>query len=85
MTVPNGDEREIDTVTQRAALATYLLLRGWQPKTQQIAERFGMSNKGAWDLMCRISDVIPVTQDTNDRWCMVSDEEQRHRHYVCTC
>lgn len=85
MTVPNGDEREIDTVTQRAALATYLLLQGWQPKTRQVAEKFGMSDGGAWNLMCRLSDVLPIAQDDEDRWHVTENGEQHHRHYVCTC
>jgi hypothetical protein len=79
-----ADDREIDTVTQRAAYVGFNMALGWTPKTREVAERFNMSDGGAWDLMSHVSNILPIAQDYDGRWCVTEDSQRRHRHYVCT-
>ncbi len=83
----NGDEREIDTATLRAAAVTYRLMLGWTPKTIEVAEYCGIGIAGAWALLVRISDVVPIYQDREfeNRWRLPGEGEVRgKRHYVIT-
>ena len=80
----NGDEREIDTVTLRVAVVVYQLVRGWTPTTRQIADMCSLSNVGAWLMMSRMSDVVPVYLDDDGTWRMAADATAppAKRHYV---
>ena len=79
----NGDEREIDTATLRVALVVYKLDRGWTPTTRQVAELCNISREGAWMLLCRMSDVVPVGQDEDGQWFMQTEGVRSpKRHYV---
>jgi hypothetical protein len=86
MTVPNGDEREIDTVTLRVALITWRLVGGWTPTTREVATYCSMRENSAWDLLSRMTDVLPLFLDREDgRWRLVEKDDQTpRRHYVAS-
>lgn len=86
---PNGDTPEVDdddsieTITMRAAFLGFYMALGWTPKTREIAERFGMSDGGAWDLVTHASGIIPIQQDEELRWVVVWGVNVKRPHYVC--
>ena len=59
---------EPDTITERAALVTWHLVHGESMQTKDVAELTGLSINGAYRLMIRLSRVIPIYQDQDDRW-----------------
>jgi hypothetical protein len=48
--------------TERTALVVAALWERQQLSTREAAELCGISRQGAFDLMCRISRVLPVVQ-----------------------
>lgn len=54
---------EIATATMRTALVVWRMALGWQPTTDDIARKFGMSRQGAGELMKRISGIVPICAD----------------------
>ncbi len=82
----NGDEREIDTVTLRVALVVHRLDLGWRPKTIEVATLCNISREGAWMLLNRMSDIVPVYLDEEDgRWGMLGEGvKPGKRHYVAS-
>jgi hypothetical protein len=57
------DNPEEMTVTERAALAGWLLARGKQLTTQEAADTLGLTYIGAYRLLQRLSRVLPVRFD----------------------
>jgi hypothetical protein len=85
MTVPNGDEREIDTATLRVAIVTWKIFSGWTPTTRDVAELCSMADNGAWAMLVRMSDVLPIYLDREDfRWRLTDGVERQPCHYVVT-
>lgn len=83
----NGDDREIDTVTLRVAAVVYRLTQGWMPTTREVAEYCGMGDAGAWAMLVRMSDIVPVycDKDLGHRWSLSSEGAVKVvRHYVIT-
>jgi hypothetical protein len=56
------------TAQERAALVAWRLATGGQMTTQEIAERTGLSMRGARWLMDRLSRVVPIRQNEENRW-----------------
>ena len=58
------EEYDMDIATVRAAFVVWrMLVQSWQPTTAEVAQKFGMTRQGAYALLCKISDVVPITQD----------------------
>ena len=57
------------TPSERAAVLTRLLMLGWKPTTDEVAEKFGVAGVSAWRILSRLSRVMPVVQ-VGDRWVM---------------
>lgn len=51
---------EPTTPTERTALIVLALAAGKRLTTRQVAEMCGISQHGAWALLCRISAVAPL-------------------------
>lgn len=73
MTTRNG---EIDTPTLRAALVSIRMLTDappWEPTTEEVAAFLGMEHSGAFRLMARLSRVLRLYQDEDEkRWRRVN-------------
>lgn len=84
MTVPNGDEREIDTATLRVAIVTWKILCGWTPTTREVAELCSFEHNSAWTMLSNMSEVLPIYLDMDDlRWRIADGAElPRKRHHV---
>ncbi len=68
MTTRNG---EIDTPTLRAALVAVRVMTErppWQPTTAEVAAFLGMEHSAAFRLMARLSRVLRLYQDDENRW-----------------
>ena len=59
---------EPDTITERAALVVWHLAHGECMQTRDVVAITGLTRQGAWDLMQRLSRVIPIYQDERDVW-----------------
>jgi len=79
----NGNGREIDTITQRAAYVGFQMARGWTPTTREVAEKFNMSDGGAWDLMTHVSYILPIAQNRTFQWIVMEEVQRVRIHYVC--
>lgn len=58
---------EPEVTTERVALVVHRLAHGEAATTQEIAEWTGLTRFGAWDMLSRISRVLPITI-INKRW-----------------
>ena len=80
MTTGNGDNPErqggqmaefcdddLDTISVRAAYVGYHMALGWEPTTEEVAQKFGISHAGAHMLMERVSRSIPILKDRRTR------------------
>ena len=58
------------TSSERVALVVWRLASNRQAglTTRQISDMCGISMQGAFDLMCRVSRVLPVAQDEERIW-----------------
>lgn len=68
--------------TERAALITWKMLLGAHPTTPEVAQIAGISRVGAWELMDRLSRVLPLFQERNGRrveWRILSDSTYQNR------
>lgn len=57
-----------DTITERAALVVWHLAHGESMQTRDVANMTGLTRQGAWDLMQRLSRVIPIYLAEGDIW-----------------
>lgn len=57
-----------ETPSERVALVAWYMAFGMALSTKEIAKITGLTGKGAWSLMCRISRVLPVYKDDQDIW-----------------
>lgn len=55
------------TPTERIAVVVWRLAAGYRPTTAEIAVSAGISRSGAWEMMSRLSRVLPVCQVRNGR------------------
>ena len=62
---------EPESVTERAALVTWLLVHGAALTTNEVAARTGLSVRGAHFLCDKISTVLPVVL-VDGRWQLAS-------------
>lgn len=61
-----GDEL---TPQQRAARATRLFYQGRRFTTSEMADEVGLTQNGAWRMLCNISREVPISDETPDqRW-----------------
>lgn len=67
----SDDESEVMMVTrERAAYVAFWLAEGREFTTRQVAERTGLTVRGALYLLRAISRVIPIYEE-NGIWCKV--------------
>jgi len=50
------------TGQERAALALWLLIQS-PMSTRQIAERCGITKSGAWQMLCKLARVVPLSYE----------------------
>ena len=60
--------------TERTAIVVWLLAKGRTFRTAEIADLTGVGRSGAYDLMARISRVLPVTL-VDDTWQVIKIED----------
>ena len=49
---------------QKAAKLVYLMVvEGWNPTTNEIAETFAMCGSSAYQMICRVSGVVPIYRE----------------------
>ena len=53
--------------TERVAVTVWLLSQGWQLSTKDIASLVGITSQGAYQMMDRVSRVVPVVLDAG-KW-----------------
>lgn len=53
--------------TERVAIVAWKLAAGASPTTSEIAAMVGISRSGAWEMMSRLSRVLPIHQVRNGR------------------
>jgi hypothetical protein len=58
---------------QRAALVAWHLAHGEGLRTAEVAKVIGLTRRGAFEMLCVLSAVLPIYQDDCDvwRWCEV--------------
>lgn len=54
--------------TQRVAFITFSIMAGQTYTSASIADLFGISRQSAWEMMCKLSGVLPVYQDEAFIW-----------------
>jgi hypothetical protein len=59
-----------EVASERVAVIVYLLGKGHRFRTADIAEYCGVTRRGAYAMMARISRVVPLAQ-ANDEWFFV--------------
>lgn len=52
-----------DTPTERAACAGWLLQAGYRVESHELAPQLGMTTRGAYRLLMRLSRVLPITRE----------------------
>jgi len=64
--------------TERVAIVVRLLFREGQALTSaEIAIRVGLTRRGAWRMMTKLSRVLPIYQDDRDRrWRALLDPDR---------
>ncbi len=60
--------------TERTAVVVWLLAKGRTFRTAEIADLTGVTRSGAYDIMARISRVLPVTM-VDDVWMAIVHQE----------
>ena len=60
------------TAQEKAALVAWHLAHGECLQTRDIARLTGLSMTGAWQMMQRLSRVIPIYQDDRGIWVVCS-------------
>ena len=61
--------------TERTAIIVFFLVEGRTFRTAEVASLVGVSRQGAYDLMARISRVLPLALD-DGTWRFVRIEER---------
>lgn len=60
-----------DTATERAALVTWWLAGGLMLSSADAGLLLGLTQDGAYRLLCRLSRVLPIYQDGNGYWTVL--------------
>lgn len=60
--------------TERTAIVVWLLAKGRTFRTAEIADLTGVTRSGAYDIMARISRVLPILLD-GDTWRAITYDE----------
>lgn len=63
------------TPVERHIYITYLLTRGAALTTADIAERTGISRRGAQMLANRLSAKLPIYRDDDGKWVMLIEDD----------
>lgn len=66
--------------TERAAALAYEFAHGRAYTARRISERYGISTRGAYKLVNRISRAIPLYEDGGVWRVLVADCDKRARH-----
>lgn len=61
------------TPSERAALLTMWLVCGWQPTTEEVACRLGVTRGSAWRMLSGLSRVIALAE-VQRRWMWVGNK-----------
>ena len=64
-----------EVATERAALIVYWLASGHRFRTTEIADLCGVTGRGAYALMSRISRVLPLAQ-VEGEWLLVKPDKE---------
>lgn len=64
-----------EITTERTAVIVYLLARGRKFRTAEVAALCGVTRRGAYALMARISRVVPLTFE-NGEWAEFRPDEE---------
>ena len=59
------------TPTERIAIVTHHLATGKQLTTADVANLVGVTRCGAWEMLSKLSRVLPIAQDRNDEGRLV--------------
>lgn len=65
-----------ETPSERVAVIVLALARGRGLTTRQAAELTGLNKRSAFDLLCRISRVLPICQDEQRLWYLISEDPE---------
>lgn len=57
-----------ETPSERAALVAWYMAHGMGLSTREVADLTHLNRRRAWELMCRISRIIPIFQDDDRVW-----------------
>lgn len=69
--MPRAAASEADyTPQEKAALVTWHLAHGEGMRTVDVAAMTGLTWRSAYDLMCRLSRVLPICQDNASVWVL---------------
>lgn len=55
-----------EITTERVAVIVYLLARGRRFRTSEVADLCGVTQRGAYAIMARISRVVPLVLDSGE-------------------
>lgn len=61
------------TPSERAAILSVWLVLGWQPTTEEVACRLGITRGAAWRTLSSLSRVIALVE-VKQRWMWVGDK-----------
>jgi len=64
-----------EVASERAALIVYWMISGRKFRTAEIAEFCGVTRRGAYAMMARISRVVPLTQ-VDGEWLFVNPDKK---------
>ncbi len=59
--------------TERTAIVVWMLAKGRRMKTSEVADLTGVTRQGAYEIMARISRVLPVVQ-IDESWEAITPE-----------
>jgi len=60
-------------VTERIAITVYTLCLGGTVTTHDVAGSVGITPNGAWRMLCKLSRVLPLTEDAG-RWWLIAPQ-----------
>jgi hypothetical protein len=60
--------------TERIALVAAALALGGTVTTTFLAAELGITRSGAWRLLTKVSRVLPITSDDDERWYWVDSQ-----------
>ena len=70
-----------EVTTERVAVIVFLLCKGRRFTTREVAELCGVTQRGAYAIMARISRVLPLVLDGSG-WREFHPDEEPEEHHV---